>query len=237
MKDCRRELQKLAEEDFGRFQRRIVPTALEILGVRIPKIRALARACWQQEGEACLLSLGTPPETLEEAFLQAFFIEQVRDPGLCFSLVEDFLPAIDNWAVCDSLHPRAILNDTQTLRRHATDWCADAHEFARRFGIVTFLRDLTSEGFCESDPDLINGIRDDRRYVRMAQAWYFQKALAAQPDVLWPYFEEQRICEAVAPLAIQKCLDSRVFSEDEKDQLRKLRSARKSRCSQNATKL
>lgn len=237
MRSFQNELREMAEEDFRLFQSRLVPTKLEILGVRIPKIRSLAKDAYREDAEAALSFLEESPASFEEAFLQAFLIEQVRDPEACYELIEAFLPGIDNWSVCDSFHPRAILKDTDLLRAHAKAWCEDPREFVRRFGIVTFLRDLTGAGFDPADPDLIASIVDDRYYVRMAQAWYFQKALATQKETVWPYFEEHRLSDAVEPLAIRKCLESRVFSEDEKDRLRKLRSGRKPRCSQNATKL
>lgn len=237
MRSYRNELCEMAEEDFRLFQSRLVPTKLEILGVRIPKIRSFAKDAYREDAETALSFLEEMPASFEEALLQAFLIEQVRDPDSCYVLMESFLPTIDNWSVCDSFHPKAILKDTDLLREHAKAWCEDPHEFVRRFGIVTFLRDLTGAGFDPGDPDLIAGIEDDRYYVRMAQAWYFQKTLASQKEIVWPYFEEHRLTDAVEPLAIRKCLESRVFSEDEKDRLRKLRTSRKPRCSQNATKL
>lgn len=237
MKSYRNELLGMVEADFRAFQSKLVPTKLEILGVRIPKIRALAKDCYREDGDESLAFLNEAPDALEEALLQAFLIEQVREPEQCYALIEDFLPTIDNWSVCDSFHPKAIRKEPEALRAHAAAWCQDPHEFVRRFGIVTFLRDLTGEGFDPSDPELIAGIEDDRYYVRMAQAWYFQKALATQPETVWPYFEEHRLSDAVEPIAIRKCLESLVFSDAEKDKLRKLRADRKPRCSQNATKL
>lgn len=233
MKSYRNELEALAEKDFAAFQSSIVTTLLEILGVRVPKIRALAKECYRKEGEASLGFVYEPIETLEESMLQGFLIEQVKDPERCYMLLTDFLPTIDNWAVCDTVHPKAILKDRDALRDHAKTWCQDPHEFVRRFGIVTFLRDLTGEAFDPSDPEIIAGIADLRYYVLMAQAWYFQKALAAQPETVWPYFEEHRLHLNLEMFAIRKCIESRVFSKEEKDRLRRIRADRKNRCSQS----
>ena len=57
----------------------------------------------------------------------------------------------------------------------------------------------------------------------MMAAWYFATALCKQPETIWPYLKGQKLDEWVRQKAIQKAIESRRISKEEKEVLRALR--------------
>src|SRR5699024_6296864 len=93
--EVRRELAALADPQYRDFTRKMVPGALVAYGVRTPALRAMARKILKAEPLLWLKEAGTP-QSYEETLLRAFVLGGVKLP-----LVTEFLPLLDNWAVCD----------------------------------------------------------------------------------------------------------------------------------------
>ena len=66
-------------------------------------------------------------------------------------------------------------------------------------------------------------VRSEEYYVRMMAAWYFATALAKQPQAAWPWVAEPRLDPWVRAKAVQKALESRRISPEQKQALRALR--------------
>ena len=109
---------EMQDEAYGAFQVKLIPTAPKdsFIGVRTPALRAFAKELYKSgEGEAFLQRL--PHRYFDENQLHAFLISEEKDFDICVKQVEAFLPYIDNWAVCDSLAPRAFVRHKEELPR------------------------------------------------------------------------------------------------------------------------
>ena len=97
--EMRRWLESQKEENYRSFQHKLMPGVENYLGVRLPKLRRraaqLAKENWQAE-------FSQPDETFEETMLRGLTIGQLDLPNeKLLDLVRQFVPCIDNWAVCD----------------------------------------------------------------------------------------------------------------------------------------
>ena len=63
----------------------------------------------------------------------------------------------------------------------------------------------------------------DRYYVNMMAAWYFATALAKRYEEILPYFTERRLALWTHNKAIQKAIESRRISPEQKEELRALK--------------
>ena len=77
--------------------------------------------------------------------------------------------------------------------------------------------------FDPSYPQMVADIRSDEYYVNMMIAWYFATALAKQYDAVIPYIEEFRLDLWTHNKAIQKCVESRRITPEQKEYLNSLR--------------
>ena len=96
----REELPRLAEETYRCFSARLLPGVNNVLGVRLPVLRGLAKQAAGEDWRACVAA---EPASFEETMLQGMIIGYAAtDIEQTLRLTAAFLPKIDNWSVCDS---------------------------------------------------------------------------------------------------------------------------------------
>jgi 3-methyladenine DNA glycosylase AlkD len=207
----------LQDTKYREFHRRLVPTATEdyIIGVRMPPLRALAKAV---DAEPFLASL--PHRYYEENQLHAILLSGVKDYDLCLHEVERFLPYVDNWATCDGLRPRCFAKHTDELLPFVQRWLASEHEYTVRFGIGVLESYFLDKAFRREQLQWVAAIGREEYYIKMMQAWYFATALAKQWEATLPLVPT--LPEWVRRKTIQKACESFRVSEDHKWVLRGL---------------
>ena len=101
--ELRQELEKLADPGYKTFHEGLIPGASMSYGVRLPDMRALAQKVLR--GDPVSFLKGTHPASYEETMVRGLVVAGLKLPWEeKRPWVEDFLPRVDNWAVCDSCH-------------------------------------------------------------------------------------------------------------------------------------
>ena len=85
------------------------------------------------------------------------------------------------------------------------------------------MRFYLDEAFRPEYLELAASLRSEEYYVNMMTAWYFATALAKQYGAALPYLQERRLDPWTHNKTIQKALESRRISEEQKTCLRALR--------------
>lgn len=208
--------------DYKNFNSKLIPTVCEdkILGVRTPELRKMAKSLDKDTAEQFLKDL--PHEYFEENQLHAFIISEIKDFDRCVSELERFLPYIDNWATCDQLSPRVFRKNKEKLLPYIEKWISSDKEYIIRFGIGMLMEHFLGEDFKKDYAEHVADISFDAYYVKMMIAWYFATALAKNWDELIPFIEE-RNSRSGYNKAIQKSIESRRISAEQKAYLRGLK--------------
>ena len=212
----------LHDEKYAAFSAKLIPTveADRFIGVRSPQLRALAKDLKNNASEF----LGELPHRYhEENMLHAYLLCIARDYATIVEETERFLPYIDNWAVCDSLAPRAFARHKAELLPRIREWMASEHEYTVRFGIGTLMRHYLDADFRPEDLWRVAAIDREEYYIRMMQAWYFATALAKQYDAIIPYIEQKKLDPWTHSKAIQKAIESYRITPEQKEYLRTFR--------------
>lgn len=111
--EIRKILAQYAEEQYKEFSAGLIPGAKPLIGVRLPKIRQLAKSIvndksdrerWRQETAACdgIYADLFFEETMIRGILIGYGTAKKDiscEEGL--ACLKDFIPHIDNWSVCD----------------------------------------------------------------------------------------------------------------------------------------
>ncbi len=214
--------QDVAYRDFNaRLIPNIPPEA--IIGVRVPAVRKLARAL-RGSGAAADFLRTLPHDFHEENLLHAFLIAQERDFARVMSMTEEFLPYIDNWAVCDSFFPAVFRRRREEILEKVRIWLHAEHPYTVRFGLGVLMRMFLDEDFKPEYLALAAGVAREEYYIRMMQAWFFATALAKQPEAAEPYLTERRLSPWVHDKTIQKALESYRVDDALKARLRKIKA-------------
>ena len=224
MMNVRDRLLAMRELPYRDFTAKLIPNVEKerVIGIRTPVLRAFAKD-FAGEQEAAEFLRALPHFYLEENHLHGFLIERIREYGECVAALDVFLPYIDNWATCDSLRPACFAKNHARLRADAERWIGSEALYTKRFGIGVLMGHFLGADFDPLDLEIVAGLGTEEYYLSMMQAWYFATALAKQYDAAIPYITERRLRPETHRRAVQKAIESRRVSEEQKAYLRTLR--------------
>ena len=90
---------ELQDLKYKEFHSKLCPNVSNIIGVRVPVLRQFAKELYKEDNEV-INKIGNKyyEEIMLQGFLIAFSNENVETK---INYIRNFLPKIDNWAVCD----------------------------------------------------------------------------------------------------------------------------------------
>lgn len=220
----RERLFALRDGDYAAFQAKLTPGVAPeaFIGVRVPELRKLAKELAGSPEAAAFLA-GLPHEYYDENMLHSLLVTGLRGREECIIETERFLPYVDNWAVCDTLAPRALVKDRPALLRDIRRWAASEKVYTCRFGIGMLMRFFLDADFSPELLEIPAAVRSEEYYVRMMVAWFFATALAKQWDAALPYIEGGRLDKWTHNKTISKACESFRVPAGRKELLRGLR--------------
>lgn len=151
----------------------------------------------------------------EQTLLRALVIASLNISELeRIAMAEQFLPEIDNWAVCDSMcstfskvgeHRDAYLG---LIRRHIKD----EHPYAVRFCTVMLLMHFLELPYLPIVHELLETAETEHYHVRMALAWAAATSYIRYPDQSASWLESRPFSQETMRMTIRKIRDSRQVS-------------------------
>ena len=232
----------LAEQDlkYRDFHASLLPNIDKktIIGVRVPTMRKIAKefAAGATPAELGKFLDKLPHKYFEENQVHLFAVERIKDFDECLRRIEQFLPYIDNWAVCDGKSPKALLKDEARFLERIQAWLKSKHPYTVRFGVNMLMNFFLDERFSKEHLKLVAAIDEnlfddvgrvecptDRYYVQMVIAWYMATALAKQWDATFPYIKGRKLSPWIHAKSIQKACESYRITDEQKKTLRGLK--------------
>lgn len=222
--EIRDELFENQDKQYHDFMIKLLPGMERdrMIGIRTPELRKLAKKYAGREDTGIFMK-DLPHKYFEENQLHAFIISGMKDYSSCMSLLEEFLPFVDNWATCDQMSPKVFRKHKEELLSHIRTWIASDRTYTVRFGIGMLMQHFLDEDFDPEYPELAAAVRSDEYYVKMMIAWYFATALAKQYDEVIPYLENQNLDVWTHNKTIQKAIESFRITPEQKQYLRTLK--------------
>lgn len=215
----------MQDVDYRDFHCRLIPTVdrERVIGVRAPMLRRFARSlCEKEEAQIFLQTL--PHQYYEENNLHGFLIEEIDDFDACIAALDAFLPYVDNWATCDMLSPKVFKRSRERLLPQLRRWLQSDRLYTVRFAVDMLMKHyLDDDSFAPESMAWVCGLRSEEFYLKMAIAWYFATALTKQYEAALPCIQERRLDAWTHNKAIQKALESRRISPEQKTLLRSLK--------------
>ena len=222
--DCaalRRELESLADPTYKAFNESLLPGVETAYGIRLPQMRQVAKALLRQDPVGFLEHF--QPNCYEETQLRGLVIGGMKLPWEeKRPLVEDFLPRIDNWAVCDtfcgSLKPRSP-QDVPLMWEFLKPLYASDEEYKARFAAVMQLSHFVDAAHLEEGLGLLGQVRHPGYYAKMAVAWALSVWFVKFPQETESLLAQRAFEPWVQNKAIQKVRESRRVSKEDKERL------------------
>lgn len=210
----------------------------KVVGLHTPQMKEMARVI-NCEGIAGVIPKGADGITCfeeseskhgnlthEEMMIWGFLINLHKcTVGQRFALLDKFVPAIDNWAVCDAFCANAkwmAKTDKTTLWNYLQKWFNSKREFEVRFAIVSSMCYFLDEEWVNTLFSRIEMLELDNitseystlikgkspYYVRMGIAWLMATALAKFPDKTRTFATNGNLPDDVIKLYIRKARES-----------------------------
>ena len=222
--EIQKRLRDMRDAKYADFQAKLTPGVEpeRFIGVRTPQLRAYAKELVRSGGYEDFLD-DLPHRYFDENQLHAFIISEIKDYDRCMEMTEIFLPYVNNWATCDQLSPKVFARHKEDLLRHAAEWIGSADTYTVRFGTGMLMQHFLDKDFDISYMDMVAGILSDEYYINMMRAWYFATALAKQYDAALAVLKEHRLDVWTHNRTIQKAIESRRITDEQKEYLRTLK--------------
>lgn len=235
-----RELKELAESDYKEFNSSLIPGVDKdkTLGVRVPLVRKTAKKAarkdWEKllsELENCLQEAGGVGGTAlyyEEVMLQGMVIGAAKmGAERRLSYIERFIPRIDNWAICDTFCGDLKFADKEENRQLVWNflqpYLSDEREFFVRFGTVMLLSHFVDEEHIDSVLRLMEGVRHEGYYAKMAVAWTLSVCYVKFPEKTEKILRNGSLDNFTQNKTIQKIRESYRVSKEDKQRLNLLK--------------
>lgn len=217
----RRTLEALAEKEYGEFSSSLVPGEKQMLGVRLPKIREIARGLVKGDWKAYLEN--ARDDSMEETLLQGMTLGYVKASFLDIRpYLDAFVPKIGNWSVCDSTCAtlKIARKEPEAVWEYLQKYLGSDQEFEVRFGVVMLLDHFIRKEYLERIFVWMDKIDHPGYYVKMAVAWNLSVCYVKYPKETSEYLEICKLDDWTYNKAIQKMLESCRISKEDKEKLR-----------------
>lgn len=222
------QLLKLSENSNKLFAQTLNPGVENVLGLRIPDLRKLASGIAKSDWEAYLATAST--FYMEERMLQGMVLGCIKpdnDIEKYLARVTRFVKIINSWSVCDtfkfaggkkyvSLHADRIWEYLKTFMH------ADG-EYEIRFGVVMAMGYFIDDAHIDALLNLLDGIRHEGYYVKMAVAWALSYCLVKYPEKTMDYLSHSSLDNFTYNKSIQKAIESFRVDDSLKAKLRTMR--------------
>ena len=188
------------------------------IGVRLPVLKKYAKDLDADRRNAFLDSL--PHQYHEENILHAFILSNIKDYDEFIRRVDEFLPYVTNWSVCDTLCNKHLTKYRPALLKEIYHWLESKEVYRVRYAVKCLMSYYLDEHFQEEHLRHVEQIRLEDYYVRMMVAWYLATGLAKNYDSFIKAIAEYRFEPFTHNKAIQKAIESYRVSDEHKAVLR-----------------
>ncbi len=211
-------LQPYAEEEFARFQHKLIFTDRKIMGVRTPTLRKLAKAF---SGD--IDTLLAYPDTYSETV----FIQLTAVSALPYTAFLRYLPTcldrIDSWALCDSFKAKCIAKHKQEFLSVLENLFVTGKTYYVRYVLVTLLSFYVEEEYLPAIKSYVSRTDTAEYYVHMAVAWLTAEVLIKHHAFGLELLSSGVLDRKTHNKAIQKAVESYRLTHEQKEYLRSLK--------------
>lgn len=218
----RKQIFELQEASYQKFISALIPNIDNVLGVRMPDLRKLAKEIAKGDWRTYLQTAND--EYFEEVMLQGLVIGYAKaDVEELLTYIETFVPKMDNWSVCDSFCTglKFTKQNQQRVWSFLQPYLISNKEYELRFGIVMLLDYYIEPNYIDRVLDLLDDVQHEGYYAKMAVAWALSICFVKLPDQTMKYLTGDHSLDLFTyNKALQKITESTRVEADVKEIIR-----------------
>ena len=211
------------DKKFIDFNKKLIFTKYEILGIKVPNMRKIAKEISKTDIISFLNNVEN--NTYEEVMIEGLVISYIKEVDLCIKYFNKFINKIDNWAICDTcISSMKIVNKNKELfLRQIKKYIKSKDEYVVRVGVVLLLDYYIEDSYIDLVFDMINSINRDEYYINMAIAWLVSVCFVKYRNKTFKYLKDNKLNKFTYNKSIQKIIESYRVSIEDKDVLRNMK--------------
>ena len=213
-------LKSLSDLKYKEFHSGITNTNLDIIGIRMPILRSIAKNI----NKSCI----------EDYFklVGNTYYEEIMLYGLVLSnsdcvdkYLMDFIKRIDNWAICDIFcsNLKIVSKYRGKYWIYINSLIDVSNEFQTRVGIVLMMNYYLCDDYIDRVLYIVSNINSDKYYINMAISWLLSVAIINYKDKVIEIFESHKLNKFVQNKTISKIRDSYRIDKELKDYIKQFR--------------
>jgi len=223
-KTIREKIFELSDSEFQKFQSKLCPNTNNIIGVRLPLLRKLAKEIAKKDWINFLRDC--PNDYFEEIMLQGMVIGYLKaDIEEILNHINNFVPKINNWSVCDSfcIGLKFTKSNMKQVWEFLKIYLNSKKEFELRFGIVMLLNFYIVDEYIEQVLIILDQIKHDGYYVKMAIAWALSMCYVKYPNKAMTYLKNNTLDDFTYNKTLQKIIESFRIDKETKSIIRSMK--------------
>lgn len=217
----KQEILNVAEKDYKEFSASLIPNINNVIGVRIPTLRQIAREVFKKYGEQCLIPYKT--EFMEEIMIRGMIIGLLKkEADDVLDYVKNFVPQIDNWAVCDIFcgSLKFTIKNKEKIWKFIQPYLKSQKEYEIRFGLVMLLSYFIETDYLEKIFSILDNFKHDGYYAKMGAAWLLSMCYVKYPNETEIYLKKSKLDDWTYNKGIQKTCESLRIDKATKQRLK-----------------
>lgn len=223
-KTVRERILELADEEYRQFHSSLLPGIDNVLGVRLPLLRNLAKELAKADWRSYL---ATAQDTYyEEVMLQGLVISYAKaELEEIFGYVAVFIPKITNWGICDSFccSLKIAKQHSERVWAFLQPYLQSSKEFELRFAIVMMLDFYIKDEYIDRVLSRLDEVKHDGYYVKMAVAWAISICYIHYPQKTMTYLHNNILDDFTYNKALQKITESYRVDKETKTMIRSMK--------------
>lgn len=226
MNNIQSQLIALSEESYRDFNKKLCPDAgRELLGIRIPKLRQLAKEILKGDWETFIND--GEEQYHEEIILKGLVIGGAKLPlEEKLPLIRDFIPKIDSWSISDTFCPSLKIKpkDLAAVWEFILPYAGSDREYDVRFAVIMMLDYYITDDYAQKVISRLDTIRHDGYYAKMAVAWTLAELGIKYNAITMEYLRgENHLDKFTYNKALQKMRESYRIDQEQKEELKRMK--------------
>ena len=224
MYDLRDKLFELSDEKFKTFHNGLCPNTDNIIGVRLPLLRQIAKEIAKGDWRNFLSN--SKEEYYEEILINGLVIAYAKcDVEERLNYIESFVPKIDNWAICDSFCNtlKFVNKNKEIMWEFIQPYLKSYNEFEIRFAVVIILNYYITEDYIDLVLKTLDNIKHNGYYVKMAIAWAISMCFVKFEEKTMAYLKDNSLDDFTYNKSLQKICESLRVDKNTKELIKSMK--------------
>ena len=214
-------LNELSDQRYRKFQMKLCPNVDNIIGVRIPTIRQIAKQIAKENPIEFLDKYNC--KYYEEKMIYGLVIGYMKEElNKRIKYLDKFVLLIDNWAICDSCSStyKFTNKNKEEMFKYLQKYIESKKEYEVRFAVIMLMDYYITDEYIDNVFEIFNNIKLEKYYVQMAIALAISVAFNKYEEKTREFLENNSLDKFTFNKALQKIIESNVVNDKTKEEIK-----------------